>query len=127
MINKKFEAYKIKREIKRSGIEYEFKRQELNKFKEPVGEAKSIGKLKGIFHESIYSGKDQLSTSDNSQIRAKKIPKILCLYEDAAFLNLTIGDLVKINNKTFKVINVSNVQEWNIAADIQLEVIDYVL
>ena len=31
-INKEFEAYKIKRELKRSGIEYQFKRKGMNDF-----------------------------------------------------------------------------------------------
>ena len=37
MINKEFEAYKIKRELKRSGIDYEFKRSGVNDFGESVG------------------------------------------------------------------------------------------
>ena len=36
MINTRFEAYKIKRELKRSGIDYEFKRKKKNDFGEPV-------------------------------------------------------------------------------------------
>ena len=47
---------------------------------------------------------------------------ILCLYEDAKFLKM--DDFVKINSKTFKVTGIVNIQEWNIIADISLEVID---
>lgn len=125
MINKKFEAYKIKREIKRSGTEYEIKRKELNEFNEPDGEPVSIGKVKGIYHELIYAGnRASLTSDDSSQTRSKKTPMILCLYEDIAFLDLKIGDLVSSNNKTFKVISVSSIQEWNIVADISMEVVD---
>ena len=127
MLNRKFEAYKITREIKRSGIEYEFKKQELNEFKESVGELKSIGKIKGLFHELRLDGRITLTSTDNAQTRFKKLPAILCLYEDAAILNLKIGDFVIINNKTFKIVDVSNIQEWNIIADIHLEVNDYVV
>ena len=45
MINTQFEAYKIKRELKRSGIDYEFKRSGVNDFGEPVGEPVSYTHL----------------------------------------------------------------------------------
>src|SRR5690554_5120976 len=98
MINKKFEAYKVKRELKRSGIEYQFERFGKNKFGEPNDVLSEIGKLKGLYHEKNSS--IQITTGDTTQIRTKKIPMILCLYDDAAFLGLKPGDIVKINNKT---------------------------
>lgn len=122
MINKKFEAYKIKRELKRSGIDYEFKRIGKNDFGEPVGELESIGVLKGLYHEQ--NGSVQITTGDTTQVRTKKIPMILCLYEDAALLALEVGNIVVINTKTFKVTGVVNIQEWNIISDISLEVVD---
>lgn len=122
MINKKFEAYKIKRELKRSGIDYEFKRIGKNDFGEPIGELESIGVLKGLYHEQ--NGSVQITTGDTTQVRTKKIPMILCLYEDAALLTLEVGNIVVINAKTFKVTGVVNIQEWNIISDISLEVVD---
>lgn len=122
MINKKFEAYKIKRELKRSGIDYEFKRAELNKFKEPTNNLVSIGTLKGLYHEQ--NSNIEVVTGDTTQVRTKKIPMILCLYEDATSFVLKVGDKVSFNNKTYKVTGVVNVQEWNIITDISLEVID---
>ena len=126
MINTKFEAYKIKRELMRSGIKYEFKRSKLNKFKEPTDDFVPVGSLIGLYHEQneyvqIMTGNQQNNTS---QIRTKKMPMLLCLYEDAASLNLNVGDRVKINSNTFRVANVANIQEWNIIADISLEVVD---
>lgn len=122
MINTKFEAYKIKRELKRSGIEYEFKRFKKNDFNEFIDEFESIGKLKGLYHEQ--SSSIQLTTSDATQVRTKKVPMILCLHEDAASLKLSVGDFIKINSRIFKVIGVTNIQEWNIISDISLEVVD---
>lgn len=122
MINTKFEAYKIKRELKRSGTDYEFKRAEKNDFDEPVGELSVIGKLSGLYHEQ--NGTVQITTGDTTQTRTKKVPMILCLYEDTASLALRVGDIVKINAKTLKVTGVTNIQEWNIISDISLEVID---
>lgn len=125
MINTQFEAYKIKRELKRSGIDYKFKRSNVNDFGEPVGEPIVVGTIRGLYHEQNSSV--QVTTGDTTQVRTKKIPMILCLYEDAASLALQAGDELKINNKTFKVTGVVNIQEWNIIADISLEVVDNVV
>ena len=121
-INKEFEAYKIKRELKRSGIEYQFKRKGMNDFGEPTDEFEEVGKFKGLYHEE--NSNIQITTNDTTQVRTKKIPMILCLYEDAALAALKVGDVVKINSKTFKVTGVVNIQEWSIIADISLEVVD---
>lgn len=122
MINTRFEAYKIKRELKRSGIDYEFKRSGANDFGEPVGEPTVVGTIRGLYHEQ--SSSVQVTTGDTTQVRTKKIPMILCLYEDAASLVLQVGDIVKINTKTLKVTGVTNIQEWNLISDISLEVVD---
>lgn len=125
MINTQFEAYKIKRELKRSGIDYEFKRSGVNDFGEPAGEPTVVGTIRGLYHEQNSSV--QVTAGDTTQVRTKKIPMILCLYEDAARLVLQVGDKLTINNKTFKVTGVVNIQEWNIIADISLEVVDNVV
>ncbi len=121
MVNKQFEAYKIKRELKRSGIDYEFKRPGKNEFGESADDV-TVGKIRGIYHEQ--NGSIQITSGDTTQVRTKKTPMILCLYEDAALVVLRVGDKVKINSKTFKVTGVVNIQEWNIISDISLEVID---
>lgn len=122
MINTKFEAYKIKRELKRSGIDYEFKRFIKNDFGEPSDEPDVVGTLKGIYHEQ--NSNIQITTGDTTQVRTKKVPMILCLYEDTASLVLQVGDIVIINSRTFKVTGVVNIQEWNLISDISLEVVD---
>jgi hypothetical protein len=122
MINTQFEAYKIKRELKRSGIDYEFKRSDVNDFGEPIGEPIVVGTIRGLYHEQNSSV--QVKTGDTTQVRTKKIPMILCLYEDTARLTLEVGDTVTINAKTFKVTGIVNIQEWNLISDISLEVVD---
>lgn len=125
MINTKFEAYKIKRELKRSGIDYEFKRSGLNDFGEPSNELITVGIIKGLYHEQ--NSNIQITTGDTTQVRTKKIPMILCLYDDATSLVLQVGDLLEINKKQFKVTGVTNIQEWSIISDISLEVVDNVI
>ncbi len=122
MINKSFEAYKLKRELKRSGTDYEFERATKNEFGEPINEYTVVGKLTGLYHEQ--NGNIHISTGETTQSRNKKTPMILCLYEDTARLILQVGDIVKINNKIFKVTGITNIQEWNIISDISLEVVD---
>ena len=122
MINKEFEAYKLKRELKRSGIKYEFKRATKNEFGEPSDEQELVGTVCGLYHEQNSSV--QIKTGETTQIRSKKIPSILTLYDDIASLNLQVGDVTVINNKSFKVTGVTNIQEWNIVVDISLEVVD---
>lgn len=122
MINTRFEAYKIKRELKRSGIDYEFKRAGKDDFGEFTDEPNIVGKLRGLYHEQ--NSTIQITTGETTQTRTKKVPMILCLYEDTASLVLQVGDIVKINAKTFKVTGVTDIQEWNLISDISLEVVD---
>lgn len=118
----KFEAAKLKKELKTSGINYEFKRLKVNDFGEPNGDNEVVTTIKGLYHEQ--NSDVQITTGETTQIRTKKIPMILCLYDDVALVALKVGDVVKINSKTFKVTGVVNIQEWNIIADISLEVVD---
>lgn len=121
MVNNKFEVYKVKRELKRSGYDYEFNRRTVNNFGEPSGEYELVGTLRGLYHER--NEHIMVSMSDTTQVRTKKVPSILALYEDTAPLALVIGDTVIVNNKTMKVTGIVDIQEWNMIVDISLEVV----
>jgi hypothetical protein len=127
-MNTKFEASKLKRELLRSGKKFEFYASQKNKFGEPTPDSLLRATLLGIDHEinSSYIG---ISTKDTTQVREgmgkyKKRSKILCLWESIVESGIKIGDYTVINDKKFKVAGVTNVQEWNIIADISLEVVD---
>ena len=122
MMNKTFEAYKVGREIKRSGATYEFKRCGMNEFNEPTSDEILIGSILGLYHEQ--NSRIEVITGDTTSVRTKKSPMILCLYNDVKLINLSKDDFVRLNEKTFKVTGIVNVQEWNVIADISLEVID---
>lgn len=122
MINNKFEAYKIKRELLRSGKEYTFRRKGINEFGEPVEQPEELGTFSGIYHEQ--NSNIQLTTGETTQTRTKKIPMILCLFDDISGLNLRTGDFVVINGRTFNLTGIVNIAEWNIVADISLELVD---
>lgn len=122
MINTKFEVYKIKRELRRSGKVFEFYRKALNDFGEPISDLQYVGKLKAIYHEE--NSNIQITTGDTTQVRTKKIPMLLCIYDDCINANLKVGDFVILNCKKFKLTGIVNVQEWAMIADISLEVFD---
>lgn len=122
MINKQFEAYKVKREIKRSGTEYTFVRNEANEFGEPTSDTTALGSIKGLYHEQ--NSNVAVTTGDTTQTRTKKIPMVLCLWGDVSPMVLKVGDTTTINGKVFKVTGVTNIQEWGIIADISLEIVD---
>lgn len=122
MVNKNFEVYKVKRELKRSGKDYAFLRSLDNDFGEPTDAEKELGVLRGLYHEQ--SQHIMVTMGDTTQVRTKKVPSILCIYDDVSSLALRIGDKLKIDSKTMKVTGIVNVQEWNLIADVSLEVID---
>lgn len=122
MINTKFEAYKLKRELLRSGIVFKFKRNSKNEFGEDNKEPEIIGEIKGLYHEQ--NSNIQTIAGDTTRSRTEKIPMILCLHEDAVKIGVKVDDYIEFNDKVFKVSGVVNVQEWNVISDISLEVID---
>lgn len=99
-----------------------FTRPAVNKYNEPSCEEDEVGIINGLYHEQ--NSHIAVAMGDTTQVRTKKVPSILCLYEDAAFLKVAVGDRVKINNKILKITGVVNIQEWNIIADISLEAVD---
>ena len=122
MINTKFEAYKIRREIKKSGKRFNIERKEKNEFGEPTGLIKFVGSFNGLYHEQ--NSNISVTTGETTQTRNKKIPSILCLLDDLKYLKVDVGDYIKFNSKTFIITGMVNVQEWNIISDISLEVVD---
>lgn len=120
MINKKFEAYKIQREITRSGQQFTFQRYGKNKFGEPdTSTITSAGVLFGLYHEE--NSYVTIKVGETTQIRKQKQPRILCLFEDVSDVGLQLGDWIILNGKQYKYNACTNIQEWNIIADISLE------
>ena len=119
MVNTKFEAYKIAREIKRSGRTFSFVRKGVNEFGEPSDEEVEVGTLSGLYHEQNSNIK--ITTGETTQIRTKKLPMILCLYDEANALNFEVGDILHLNGRILKVVSLLNIQAWNIIGDLSLE------
>lgn len=122
MINTKFEAYKVRRELKRSGNLYTFERAGINDFGEPLKQQAAVATICGLYHEQ--SSNIGIVTGETVQIRTQKIPMILCA-NDANVELLKAGDKVYIGKKLMRVTGIVDVQEWGIIADISLEVADF--
>ena len=122
MINKNMEAYKIAREIKRSGKQYTFMREGKGEFGQPIDEPIIIGSIPCLYHET--SSAVRITTTEPAQIRTKKVPTLLCLYIDVSSLSLFIGDYVEMDGKRYNVTGCVNIQLWGIISDISLEVVD---
>lgn len=129
MINTKFEAYKLKRILKQSGIEFVFKRQKLNEFDEPEGELEEVARIKGLYHESNSYITD--TVGDSATTRTKKQPMILCLCDDFNDITLHQGDVTEVSSrgpqmtsKTLKYVGCIDIQNWGIIADMSFEEVD---
>lgn len=120
MINTKFEIYKLQRELKRNGISCTFKRNGTNKFGEPTSDTIDVCTVTCLYHEQ--NSNIQITTGETTQVRTKKIPMLLSVFDDVK--SLIPGDFVVINNKKFDVTGVVNIQEWGLIGDVSLEVVD---
>lgn len=114
----KFERNKLLRLLRTHGISYTFKRSEINKFKEPTGEAVSVATIQGVFHETTQHV--SIVASDAASVKSKQTPYILTLYEAAK--DLQQGDYTIINGKTYTVNDAVDIGNFHIAVDISLEV-----
>lgn len=111
------ELHKITREINQYGENYVFWRDDVDKYGEPTGTTRNIADVKGLFHtERSYVSKN---ASDATTTHATGTPMILARYEDAK--DIKLADWLTINGKTFKVVDVNDVMEYNIVVNISLD------
>ena len=109
----------VKREIARKGSTYTVKRNKVDKYGEPTQEVEEVAALRGLFH--ISKGFVTKNTSDGSQTKTKGQPMILALWKECK--TIQNGDFVVINGNTYKITDKNNIEEYNIIADISLEVV----
>lgn len=123
MINKRFEVYKVERELKRGGVKYEIKRCAKNQFNEPVEDDETlVGLLFGLYHEK--SEYVRISTGDAARTRTEKVPMVLTTSEHIAGIDLQVGDYIVVNGKRLEITGVVNVQEWGLVYDISFRAVD---
>lgn len=118
MLNSKFLRNKVNRQIKLNGQEFTFVRYKEDEYHQISEEEKEEIYVEGIFHTTNSFVK--ANTSDASIVRTKSQPMILTLYEQGSLVK--INDKVVINEETYKVIDVNNVNSFNEVCDISLEI-----
>lgn len=136
MVNRKFELYKIKREIKRNGIPFVYWRFPKNQFGEVDTEKDPVYlcTVKGMYHEFTAHMTDTvviLAGTETATTRNKKTTQSLCEYDNILFKNeageddsIKVGDYVYYNYKVMKVAGLRNIMEWNTLVDVSFEEVD---
>ena len=129
MVNNKFEAYKLEREIKRSGIEVTLYRYGTNEYNEPTGEPVAVGSIRGLYHET--NSQVTKTVADGSVTRTKKQPALLCLAADYTSLSPEFGDRITLSDvqpqsrkKAAKFVGAVDVANWGIIVDMSFEEVD---
>lgn len=134
-VNKRYELYKVKREIRRDGQTIEFFRVNKNEFGEPEHEAKYIHSIKGIYYEFSAHQLDTYIVEYPVEAgvgRTKRTPQLLCPWDELFFVNedgeddvIKVNDWVNLNGIVARVIGVVNVMGWNTIAHITFSEVDY--
>lgn len=128
MINTKFELYKLRRELKRNGKDYTFRRRKLNQFNEPTTDLEDVLTVRCLYHE--VSSFKTISTGDSSTTVTEKQSMLLCAVEDVKDSGLEIGDFIEVDDsvygdkKVLRFVGIVDIQNYGIIADISLEVVE---
>lgn len=117
-MNTAYELYRIKREIVVHGKQYEVYRNVTDQYGE-ITDREFVADINGIFHTEKGYITEQVSDGTNK--RTKGNPKILTTFEDGK--NIINGDYIKIGGLLYKVTDCNNIQNFDIAIDISLEVV----
>lgn len=115
---------KVKRQIEWNGREATFIHYKQNQYHETTDEVEWKKTIKGVFHEGGgYGGmlNFELYERDGSRMASRMKPMFLCALDDAT--EITMGDIMLLNNHKYKVIEKSNVSELNVAYEISFELI----
>lgn len=118
---REFQLYKVKQIIATRGYDctvYDFDR---NEFNEPTTPS-SHKTFRGLYHESMsYTTK---STAEASTVNKKNCPMLLCVLDDVS--DLKVGTQLHVNGKTFELVEIKDINEAGIVADLSLEEVQYV-
>lgn len=115
-----FNIHLVKRNIARFGRSFSFCRAVKNNFGENTSETVAIHRLRGIFHNS-RGGYSALKVSEETAVREKKQPMIICLFSDTD--KLLIGDIVGIGGRQYKLTAIDDIDSQGELAEISLEMI----
>ena len=108
---------KIKKQLDRNGLVYEFTRVMKDKFNQNTESGETL-LIKGIYHETNSFIK--LNETDAGSVQRKKSPMILTLLDEQSKL-IKQGDILYINEIKYTVSGVLDIQNYGVVLDISLD------
>lgn len=119
MLNGRFLKNKIQRQINQNGRSFEFIRYAVDEYGQKTNEVEKTISFEGLFSQRMI----RVNISESIAARVVDVPKtsIICLFEDG--IDIKNDDYVIISEQLYKVIDKININEFNIAFDISLEMI----
>lgn len=120
MFTERVALHRLSQQIAWQGKRYTFYRRQVNEFNEQSTEPAKLSDIKGLFHNGS-SNHVVVNTTDNGQVIEKNTPYIMTTWGQGKMLQL--NDEVTINEKTYRVTAVANINEYSLIAEVSLEVI----
>lgn len=117
------QLHKMKLYLLRNGMRYDVERKQLNDYGEPIRDengkykTETIPSFVGLFHTSNSFVSE--SVAESSITKTKQQPQILSVYEDVR--SIMQGDILTVANCVYEVVEVRNISNMGIVADISLQ------
>lgn len=110
----------VKQNIKQHGTAYTFQRYKKDSRGQETSELEEVGKLSALFH--ISKGYVTKTIGDSGFTRAKGQPMLLCVTEDADFIQ--VKDIVIVKSFLYRVTEKNDLNQEGMITDISLELMD---
>lgn len=117
------QLHKMKLYLLRNGMKYDVERKQLNDYGEPTRDengkykTETILSFVGLFHTSNSFVSE--SVAESSITKTKQQPQILSVYEDVR--SIMQGDILTVADCVYEVVEVRNISNMGIVADISLQ------
>lgn len=117
------QLHKMKLYLLRNGMRYDVERKQLNDYGEPIRDENGKYKTEiilsfvGLFHTSNSFVSE--SVAESSITKTKQQPQILSVYEDVR--SIMQGDILTVADCVYEVVEVRNISNMGIVADISLQ------
>lgn len=121
MLNPTFLENKIKRQINQNGQDFMFMRHGVDEYHQVTDNYVSYFEVRGIFHTT--NNYISQNISDGSRITKKPQAMVLTTYDYG--LPIQKDDEVEIADKKYVVVDKNNVNSFNVAFDISLELVQW--
>lgn len=109
-------------EAKRNGVVAQFFKKTYDERNEETGEFEQGEDVKGIFHQ--VKTRQERTVSDTIMYSTRPQPHFTCVDDEYKKNQISMNDLLKINDKQYRITAVNNVQDFGVVYTFSLEVIN---